>query len=171
MIESEQPNTKPPILTLKRFCGEEHHYPIKQASWSIYYDEDLEMNNLCLLIEADYGTVLSEDTESLAAQPNWELNFIDKKLSKEAIKAGFRAEIPDGYEDDLNGYITNFYYCEHEQTDDNIIEILAVDNNRLLIRLQGETTDVNFYDGSKPLNKIFAETWFEYNEATQRSME
>ena len=157
-------------LKLTRFCGEEL-YPIVSASWNIYFDEDLGMNNLCLYISAGKGTNLHEDTKDLAAEPNWELNIISKDLDKANLKEGFRIEIPDGYENDLNGYITNLYYCEHEQTDDNIIEILAVDGSKLYIRVSGETTDVNYYDGSKPLNKLFAETWFEYNEETMRSMQ
>jgi hypothetical protein len=36
--------------------------------------------------------------------------------------------------------------------------------NRLLFRLTGEVEDVNYYDGSKPKNKIFVQTWFEKDE-------
>ena len=159
-----------PLLKLSRFCGEELH-PVINTTWSLYYDEDLDMNNLCIHLQADEGTILNEDTKYLNATPNWELNYLAPNLNKDDLKVGFNVEIPEGYNEDHGGWITNFYYCEHEGTDNNTIEILESDGDKLLIRLTGETIDVNFYDGSKPTTKLFVETWFTYNESTMRSME
>lgn len=66
--------------------------------------------------------------------------------------------------------MTNFYYCEHENTESNMIEVLAADEERLLLRLTGETIDVNFYDGSKLRTKLSVETWFLRDTSTMRSM-
>lgn len=79
--------------------------------------------------------------------------------------------VPKGYDETLGGYVTNFYYCSHEGSDSNQVEILAVEDDRLLIRLRGETMDVNYYDGSKPATVISAETWFFHNAETMRSMD
>jgi hypothetical protein len=83
-------------------------------------------------------------------------------LDNSDLRIGFKAEIPNGYDKEIDDTITNFYYCEHQQTDNNLIEILKTDGEKLYVRITGETMDVNYYDGSKPNNKIIVETWFEY---------
>ena len=40
------------------------------------------------------------------------------------------------------------------------VEVLEVDRNRLLLRVTGKTMDVNFYDGSKPMNELEVVAWF-----------
>jgi hypothetical protein len=154
-------NKEQPLLKLIRFCGEEL-YPINKATWHIYKNEEDNINELWLDIEAGIGIVLHEDTEYAKAKPHWELTYKAKNLDENNLQVGFKAEIPNGYDDEEDDTVTNFYYYEHEPTDNNTIEILAVENNRLLIRVIGETMDVNYYDGSKPLNKLSVETWFEY---------
>ena len=55
----------------------------------------------------------------------------------------------------------SFYYLEHQPTRNNRMEILARDGNRLKIRVSGSTEDVNYYDGSKPENRLQLTAWFE----------
>jgi hypothetical protein len=153
-------NENRPCLKLTRFCGEEF-YPINKATWKIYEDKNGNMNELWLEVRADFGIVLHEDTKYLKAKPHWELTIRAENLNIDDLATDFRAEIPCGYDEDSDDSLANFYYCEHEPSDNNVIEILATEENRLLIRVTGETTDVNFYDGSKPKNKIFVETWFD----------
>jgi hypothetical protein len=64
---------------------------------------------------------------------------------------------------------TTFYYCDHADTDDNIIEIVAVDGDRIKLRLSGSTIDVNYYDDSKPRTVILVEAWFSHNPAGRRT--
>jgi len=66
--------------------------------------------------------------------------------------------------------VTNFYYCSHEQTDDNVVEVLAVEGSRVLARLTGQTIDVNYYDGSKPPTLLSVQAWFAHDPGTKRSM-
>lgn len=157
-------------LRLDRFCGREI-YPITRAIWNLYPDDELGMMNLCLSIEAGHGTSLHEDTEALNAQPTWEVNVVEKDLAVASLISGASLAVPLGYDEDRGGHVTNFYYCEHEGSDENTIKILAVDGDRLLIRLEGETMDVNYYDGSKPSAKLFIETWFVHDAKTKRSMQ
>jgi hypothetical protein len=152
---NEQTNS----LKLVRFCGEEY-FPISKATW--FVNKGNEFDELWLEIETLAGTVLSEDTKKLNARPNWQLTYITKRMDNSDLIIGFKAEIPNGYDEEIDDTITNFYYCEHQQTDNNLIEILKKDGERLYIRITGETMDVNYYDGSKPNNKIIVETWFEY---------
>ena len=147
-------------LKLTRFCGEEL-YPIETATWHFHKNEDDEINELWLEIETDFGIQLSDDTKELGGTPHWELTLRIKNLTLSDLTVGFKADIKDGYSDELDDTVTNFYYCEHEQSDNNEIEILDKKGNKILFRITGEVTDVNYYDGSKPKNKIYVETWFD----------
>jgi hypothetical protein len=163
------PEANEPQLILDRFCGREVH-PITAATWSLYQDDDADQMTLTVRIEAGAGTGLHADTEQLRAEPWWEINIVEKDLPRSAIREGAKFSIPDGYDDDRGGHLTNFYYCEHESSEANQVEVLAVDGDKILLRVSGETIDVNFYDGSKAPTRLLAEAWFSYNAATVRSM-
>ncbi|MBR4462692.1 MAG: hypothetical protein IKS51_08950 [Erysipelotrichaceae bacterium] len=133
------------ILILKRFCGEEH-YPLQSAVWSIWHDD--------LVIEMSFeeGTDLHEDTAYLEQEPSWELSF---PLSDEAmLQVGAIFENKDNED---NG--ANFYYCEHNLTYDNRLEILDRDGDRLLVRMTGICCDVNYYDGSRGNDELEIIAW------------
>jgi hypothetical protein len=156
-------------LILDRFCGRET-YPVKKATWNLYLDDELGLMNLCLWVEAGQGSILHEDTKDLHAEPSWEVNLLTAELVAAPLVVGSTFIVPYGYEEAHGGYVTNFYYCEHESTESNMIEVLAAEEERLLLRLTGETVDVNFYDGSKPPTKLSVETWFLRDTRMMRSM-
>ena len=158
-----------PILVFQRFNGYES-YPVTLAEWNIYKDEDIGMTNLFISLETGPGIVLHEDTESLNGAPSWELNLLELDLSEESIKAGFSGQIPEGYDDNRDGQLTNFYYCSHEGTDKNTIEVIEVDGDRVRFRLTGETIDVNYYDNSKAPTKLSVDIWFTRDPEGMRSM-
>jgi len=157
----------PDELILERFCGREIH-PITRATWNLYRDEQLACPTLCIQVDAGEGTTLSEDTASLGARPTWEINVVSSTLS--ALRAGLQLAVPLGYNEEQGGYVTNLYYCSHEQTDNNTIEIIAIEGSRLRVRMTGDTIDVNYYDGSKPATHLVAEVWCEHDVNTRRSM-
>ncbi len=156
------------ILVLERFNGFEI-YPIKLAEWNLYKDEEIGMMNLWIFLSARQAIVQQEDTEDLNAEPHWEINLVEPNLAESSIKPGFTATISESYNESRSGWITNFYYCEHEGTDKNMIEVVAVDGDRVQFRLSGETVDVNYYDGSKPITKLLTDIWFERNRNGGRS--
>ena len=47
---------------------------------------------------------------------------------------------------------------------DNKIEFLERSGGALKIRWIGTTTDVNYYDGSKPDTRVVIESWFAFAE-------
>ncbi|WP_395746142.1 hypothetical protein [Prosthecobacter sp.] len=161
--------TSPAELILERFCGREVH-PVVRATWNLYRDEDMERMTLCINLKAGTGTTLHEDTQELHAKPSWEINLVEPGLVEAMLVSGAEWAVPEGYDESRGGYVTNFYYCSHEPSDDNHIHILAVDGDRLLLSLSGETIDVNFYDGSKAPTKLFVKTWFSRDDDTCRSM-
>lgn len=157
------------ILVLQRFNGYES-YPVTLAEWNVYEDRENGMMNLFITLETGPGIVQNEDTISLNGRPQWELNLLEQNLSEESIKVGFIGKIPDSYDDNRGGQLTNFYFCSHEGTDKNVIQIIEVDGDRVRFRLTGETIDVNFYDGSKPPTKLSVDIWFQRDPNGMRSM-
>ncbi|MDO5105255.1 hypothetical protein [Capnocytophaga sp.] len=148
-------NNNKSYLKLLRFSGEEL-YPIEKATWHFYEDEDNENENAVWLeIGCESGIQLAEDTKELDQQPYWELTIRKKNLQKSDLTAGFRCETEYDIEESL------FQYCECEETEDTSVEILDREGSRILFRIEGEVTDVNYYDGSKPANKIIVEAWFD----------
>jgi hypothetical protein len=158
------------LMLLKRFNGDEL-YPIARAEWNLYYDHEDRHWNLWISLDTDFAVSQREDTVGLSGQPKWEVNWIEDSLTVENLIPGFKREIPNGYVD-LPGITryTNFYYCSHEDTDDNLIEVLAVEGEKLKIRVEGTTIDVNHYDDSKPRTKIIVETWFSYNPEGRKTI-
>lgn len=161
---------------LRRSIGEEH-FSVESATWSIYEDEDLEKNNLCICIQAAdllkapaHWEKEEEDDEFIGMEPNWELNYVSAGITKESIVKGIKLEIPVGCDEDLGGWLTNVYYFEHDGSEKNTIEILDVDADRLYLRMRGETEDYDYSDGSTN-TILMVEAWFEYDESTMRSME
>ena len=136
-------------LVLKRFCGEEY-YPIDSAGWSIW-----NSTVLCVEMWFQEGRNLHEDTEYLAQEPGWELYFSIPSMNGDDVKPGLvleKKDISDG---------THFYYCEHQPTLNNHLEVLDRDGDRLLLRITGECCDVNYYDGSKGNNVLEITAWME----------
>jgi hypothetical protein len=158
-----------PVLVLERFNGIEI-YPVELAEWNLYKDKENGRMNLWIALSAGGAIKQQKDTEPLHAEPNWELNLVEQSLPEKLIKPGFTAVIPESYDESRDGWITNFYYCEHEGTDKNTIEVVEVDGNRVRFRLFGETIDVNYYDGSKPATKLSADVWFDRNQDGGRTM-
>jgi len=101
---------------------------------------------------------------------SWELNLVEDVIEDKEIEAGFTAQIPEAYDESRNGWITNFYFAEHEGSENNHISILDRCGDELFVKITGEIIDVNYYDGSKPNSKIAVRTWFKVDENTMRSM-
>jgi hypothetical protein len=169
MIMKSTSSPENQVLVLERFNGIEI-YPVELAQWHLYRDNENSMMNLWIALSAGQAIKQQKDTKSLCAEPNWELNLVDQSLAEELIKPGFTAIIPEAYDESRCGWVTNFYYCEHEGTNKNIIEAIEVDGDRVRFRILGETVDVNYYDGSKSPTKLSADAWFERNRDGERSM-
>lgn len=168
MKNLQSPQASPEFI-LDRFCGREI-YPITEATWNLYRDEELGMMNLCINIQAAQGTLLHEDTEDIGAEPWWEVNVVEHSLPANLLIPGAQFLVPSGYNEKRGGHVTNFYYCGHDGSDQNTVEILAAEGDQLLIRVTGKTVDVSYYDGSKPPTKLTVQTWFAHNEKTRRSV-
>jgi hypothetical protein len=156
------------ILYIERFNGLEE-YEIGNAYWNLYQDKS--KINLCIYLDSNKGIKLNEDLADIFQMLHWELNLVVKFLKEDQLNKGYNVKIPNSYDEGLGGWITNFYYFEHEGSENNQIEILERKNDKLLIKITGEIIDVNYYDDSKPKSKLTAITWFTKNTKNLRSMQ
>ncbi len=67
--------------------------------------------------------------------------------------------MPTGYDETRKDHVTNFYYGTHEDCDQNRVEILQMEEDRFLIRMEGQIADVN-WGNSKPPTRVSVQAWF-----------
>ena len=145
------------IPTLHRFNGVEQ-FIISSAPALVVPDGDTV--RLHLEIEADLPPLASlPDTAPLAAQPGTEV-AIQRPAADLGSLAGRRYSVPRSWDGEREDSVSRFYYCEHEAIDDNVIEFTERRGNWVHARWTGITTDVNWYDGSKPATRVEVVAWF-----------
>lgn len=143
---------------LHRFNGDEV-YGFERAV--IFAGEHGGKVTLWLEVEsAAEGAQRCADTESMGMAPNAETGIQFQQLDASRLVGS--EFFVSGEEDDESQSI--LYYCEHEPLLNNRITILAQQGDRFRIRWTGETQDVNYYDGSKPLTKVEIEGEFKFKE-------
>lgn len=145
------------VLTLNRFNGQEQ-FAVSEAT-ILQYENG---GNFVLSIEIGTdGKAIKTlpDTKELKARPNAEFNLQVKDFDWASLVGNCFA-IPKGYDEETGEYRTLFYYCEHEDTDDNLIKITERDGDKFHVIITASCVDVNYYDGSKPPTKIEINAWF-----------
>jgi len=134
---------------LNRFNGQE---VFNFAKGSITVTRNGDKFSLWLSVECEGDPIkVLPDTEELNACPSAQLAAeIDslKKLDNLTIT------IPESYDEELEDYVTVMYYCEHQDLDNNVVEIKRINDSLFNVNWTCTTTDVNYYDGSKPDTKI-----------------
>ena len=146
-------------MTLHRFNGDEI-YSVESATIQYYKDED---GLFAVTFRANAGTVALQtlpDTASMRKKPFAEVTLHIPKLPALAFRVGSTFTVPKGFDDSTREQHTDFYYCEHGTIDENEITIVERDGLRVRARITGTTTDVNYYDGSKPRTKVVVEADF-----------
>ena len=145
------------VLILNRFNGQEK-FAISEATISLHDGDG--SSNLSFEIETEEKPLQTlPDTESLKARPNAEFIVKVADFSWENL-VGKCFEIPRGYDDATDEHLTFLYYCEHENMENNVIEVLERKDNRFRVKIEATCTDVNYYDGSKPPTKVEIDAWF-----------
>ena len=157
------------IFTIQRLEHNEQ-FLVNSVKWNLYSDVESKASNFCLFIECKQAINISLELQEFFERMHWELNVVEPTITEDEMIDGFVYQIPKGYDESREGYITNLYFFEHQCSDNNQITILKCDGSRKLIRLEGEVGDINHYDESKPKNKLSLETWFEFDPVITRSM-
>jgi len=148
-------------LTLHRFNGDEV-FSITSATGRVLADPDAFKLNL--EIETSRPAVQSlPDTVDLAAEPNAEVTLY---LPNENVGSlvGRSFSVPRSFDEAIEDRVSRFYYCEHEDLDENVIEFIEQRGDWFRVRWTGVTVDVNWYDGSKPATRVEIVAWFQISD-------
>jgi hypothetical protein len=148
-------------LILRRFNGTEE-FEIQRASISAVRDED----GYRLWFKAETEGVCRKslpDTIVLRGQPTAEAAVTVNSVEPQRL-GGRRFAVPTGYDEAIGDHVATFYYVEHEDLDENAIEILSQDGAVFHVYWIGTTVDVNYYDGSKPRTQIEIDAKFTFRD-------
>lgn len=144
-------------LTLHRFNGVEAFAVSEATALAMPEGDQISLN---LEIETDERPLKTlPDTRTLAAQPNAEVTIRLPKAELASL-VGRRFSVPRSWDEEADAHVSRFYYCEHEDIDDNVIEFVERKGDQLHVRWTGTTIDVNYYDGSKPPTRVVVDAWF-----------
>ncbi len=151
-------------LTLHRFNGDEI-YNVSEATIRYFIQGDC----ICLdfIVRTEKKPVQTlPDTQELHGWPNgeWQIRVPVFDLKN---WVGRTFSIPQGYDEEREEYVTNFYYLEHEAIDENLITILEREEERLWVQITGMITDVNYSDGSKPPTQVEIKASFSMAESAE----
>jgi hypothetical protein len=146
---------------LHRFNGVEE-FSVKTATMMAYHDED----GIRLWFEAKTDGVRVQglpDTATLHARPKAEVAVTLKELDPRKL-SGARFSVPHGYNEETDEYDATIYYVEHDYMNENEIEIVAQEGDIFHVYWTGTTTDVNYYDGSKPKTRVEIDARFTFKD-------
>jgi hypothetical protein len=138
-------------FVLHRFNGDEQ-YEVQRATILALHDEE----GFRLWFEADTDGVCIKslpDTECLHRSPKAEVAVGLNKVEPAQL-AGKKFSVPTAYDERIDDFVASIYYVEHEDLDDYEIEVVARDGDLFQVHWTGTTTDVSYYDGSKPRTRV-----------------
>jgi hypothetical protein len=90
-------------------------------------------------------------TAALGAHPHAEVSVLVPALDAAAL-VGTRFSVPRGYDAQEEDHVATLYYCEHEDLDDNVIEILSRHDDIFRVRWTGSTTDLSVRKITSPFD-------------------
>ncbi len=154
------------VLIVERRDGR-IRYPIKFAGWNLYEDKKGNLN-LYLQIDSDLpirepGRPPSDEWWDNNDRPWWFVKVIQPGLLTSSIAPGAVFSLPEGYDKSLGDSVTNILFDGgHQPTDQNTISILAVDGERLRVRMEGQTIHETWHEPvtTHTYAKLTAEAWF-----------
>jgi len=135
-------------LTLKRFNGIEQFRLVNSNAFAVRNDDGTIM--LWFETGTDPAAIMSvEDTAELSMNPDAEITLILEHLALKEFKA-ISYELINGYNPETRSLDARLYYFEHEAVHENIVELEYRDKGVFYLKWTGRTTDISYYDGSKP---------------------
>lgn len=145
-------------ITLRRFNGIET-YSLISARMMLFTNEHGRCINLTIDADSN-GSKTTSDTVDYPAAPNAEVTIYHEQLDLDRL-VGRRFNIQSAYDETIGDHVSRFYYYEHEDLDDNVVEFVDRDaDGRYQVSWSGTTIDPNYYDGSKPATIVEIEGFF-----------
>jgi len=146
-------------FVLRRFNGDEI-YLVKRATMGAFKED--ESIDLFLYVDTKVKPIQAlPDTAELKQHPNAEVYITLKKLDASKL-VGRRFSVPVAYSEEKEDHVACIYYCEHQDLNENVVRILEQDGSKFLVHWTGNTTDVNYYDESRPRTKVEIKAWFTF---------
>lgn len=155
-----------PLFELRRFNGVES-YEVESARCNSYQREG--RTEAVFSVTTSRSIASLSDTEGFCATPSIEIGFRTNEPPSLIFFAGARyLNLPE-YDEIAEEWMTNLYYCEHQGVDNVTVEIESVDTDTVTATIEGTTTDVNYYDGSKPGTTVFVRAVFQRQKDLEKS--
>jgi hypothetical protein len=155
------------LLELQRLNGTES-YEVEAAHCNAYPRDGA--TEVVFVLKCAKAIATLPDTAELQARPRLEIGFVTPKLISEALGAGAEYNGIPAFDDSLDEWMTNLYYCEHEGVDGVGVIIEAADAESVTATIEGMTVDVNYYDGSKPAAKVLVRAVFQKKPDLKKSL-
>lgn len=136
------------IFTLNRFNGVEK-YEISEAKiYAVKKNENEIM--VWLEVETEQEPIQSlPDTVDCKMNPSGEITVYLDHLNLENFGEQ-EFTISKGYDEDSKDLVARLYYFEHQDVNSNMLKMKYKGNGIFDIYWTGVTTDISYYDGSKP---------------------
>ena len=147
-------------LKLHRFNGTE---TFSISSANIYAWEDRGKYCLNFEIETEEALETVEDTAEMEAEPSAEITLRLDNLKVSELE-GQSFEVKNALNEEIDDFVTNLYYFEHQGINNNFIIVKSVNEDQFIIDWKGTTTDINYYDGSKPEAKVEVSATFTFKD-------
>ncbi|WP_152657681.1 hypothetical protein [Oceanobacillus sp. CFH 90083] len=136
------------LFILNRFNGIEK-YNISEA---IIYAVKNSENKIMLWLEVETREEPIQtvpDTADLNMNPSGEITvFLDNLNLNKFGEMEFY--IYNGYDEERNDLLARIYYFEHQEVNSNRLKLKYKGDGIFDINWRGVTTDISYYDGSKP---------------------
>ncbi|WP_245699684.1 hypothetical protein [Paenibacillus glacialis] len=151
-------------MTLKRFNGTERFKLLESRAYVVRRNDETIM--MWFETETDPQAIMSvEDTAKFAMNPNAEVTiYLDKLVLKEFGTRLF--ELSQGYNEENKDLDARLYYFEHQDVDENLMKLEYRGNGVFFLQWSGTTTDISYYDDSKPKTNLEIEGEFFLEEYT-----
>ncbi|MGG2134681.1 hypothetical protein AB1284_25830 [Bacillus sp. S2(2024)] len=149
------------IFILNRFNGIEKYEISEAIIYAVKKNENEIM--VWLEVETEQEPLQSlPDTADCKMNPSGEITIYMDNLNLENFGEQ-EFTISKGYDEDRNDWVARIYYFEHQDVNSNILKMKYKGNGIFYIHWTGVTTDISYYDGSKPNTtiEVFGEFIFE----------
>lgn len=154
------------VLELRRFNGVES-YEVDAACCNSYQQEGI--TEAVFVVTTSRPNASLPDTEELRALPSVEIGFRTNEPIATVFTTGAKyLNLPE-YDETQEEWMTNLYYCEHQGVDNVTLVIESADSDTVTATIEGTTTDVNHYDGSKPDTRVFVRAVFQRQRDLEKS--
>lgn len=151
-------------LTLKRFNGIEE-FQLEEPKIYTARNE----NQIMLWLETETKKLPLKtlpDTQKFHIRPRAEITIcMDESQLIPLEKKHIR--IPKGYDEETDNSVAQIHYFEQQPLHNNEVELIYQNNGTFLVHWKATTTDVSFYDGSKPETEIEIQGEFHIHHDSQ----